>query len=120
MLQVTLDQWRALLAIVDEGGYAAAAEALGKSQSAVSYAINKLEDSLGVRGFTLAGRKAELTPAGEMLYRRAHAFVEEASALEQSAAYLSARWEAEITVAWGVLSCYEVIVYALSESDCWF
>lgn len=115
MLQVTLDQWRALLAIVDEGGYAAAAEALGKSQSAVSYAINKLEDSLGVRVFTLAGRKAALTPAGEMLYRRAHALVEEASALEKSAAYLSARCEAEITVAVEVIFPQWLLLEALDE-----
>ena len=36
--KITLDQWHALLAVVDEGGYASAAEALDKSQSAISYA----------------------------------------------------------------------------------
>lgn len=115
MLQITLDQWRALLAIVDEGGYAAAAEALNKSQSAVSYAINKLEGSLGVRVFALAGRKAVLTPAGEMLYRRAQALVEEASALEKSAAYLSARCEAEITLAVEVIFPQWLLLEALDE-----
>src|SRR5699024_7936371 len=115
MLQITLDQWRALLAIVDEGGYAAAAEALNKSQSAVSYAINKLESSLGVRVFALAGRKAVLTPAGEMLYRRAQALVEEASALEKSAAYLSARCEAEITLAVEVIFSQWLLLVALDE-----
>ena len=44
--KITLEQWRALLAVVDEGGYAAAAEALDKSQSAISYAIQKLETTL--------------------------------------------------------------------------
>jgi len=115
MLQITLDQWRALLAIVDGGGYAAAAEALGKSQSAISYAINKLEDSLGVRVFALSGRRAVLTPAGEMLYRRAHALVEEASALEKSAAYLSARCEAEITLAVEVVFPQWLLLEALDE-----
>ena len=43
MPRVTLDQWRALVAVVDAGGYAQAAEALHKSQSAVTYAVQKLE-----------------------------------------------------------------------------
>jgi len=41
--KVTLEQWRALLAVIDAGGYAKAAELLNKSQSAVSYAISQLE-----------------------------------------------------------------------------
>ncbi|MGH9577863.1 MAG: LysR family transcriptional regulator, partial [Terriglobales bacterium] len=35
-LRITLDQWRALLAVVDAGGYAQAAAALHKSQSTMS------------------------------------------------------------------------------------
>lgn len=115
MLQITLDQWRALLAVVDEGGYAAAAEALNKSQSAVSYAINKLETTLQLRVFTLEGRRAVLTPAGEMLYRRARALVEEASALERSASYLAARCEAEITLAVEAIFPHWLLLEALDE-----
>ena len=37
--RVTLEQWQALVAVVDAGGYAQAAERLNKSQSAVSYAV---------------------------------------------------------------------------------
>ena len=110
--RITLEQWRALLAVVDAGGYAQAAEALGKSQSAVSYAIQKLEASLDLRVFTLKGRKAALTPAGEVLYRRARALLSEADALEQAAAHLSLRHEAAIHVAvealfpnWLMLDC---------------
>lgn len=115
MLQITLDQWRALLAVVDEGGYAAAAEVLNKSQSAVSYAINKIEVSLGVRVFTLVGRRAVLTPAGEMLYRRARTLIDDANALEKSAAFLSARCEAEITLAVEVIFPQWLLLEALDE-----
>ena len=62
--KITLDQWQALLAVVDEGGYANAAEALDKSQSAISYAVQKIETELGVRAFSLEGRKAKLTETG--------------------------------------------------------
>lgn len=114
-LKITLDQWQAMLAVVDEGGYAAAAEALGKSQSAISYAINKLEASLGVRAFALEGRRAVLTPAGELLYRRAQTLLEEAEALEKSASFLSARYEAEITLAVEVIFPQWLLLESLAE-----
>ena len=99
MPRITLEQWRALLAVVDTGGYAQAAGRLHKSQSAVTYAIQKLESLLGVRAFALEGRKARLTPTGHLLYRRAAQLLDEASALERTAGTLSAGWEAEIYLA---------------------
>jgi len=43
---ITLDQWRALITVVDSGGYAQAAEVLHKSQSSVTYAVQKLQSQL--------------------------------------------------------------------------
>ena len=40
---LSLDQWRALIAVVEAGGYAQAAEALHLTQSALSHRIRKLE-----------------------------------------------------------------------------
>src|SRR5437588_12926100 len=110
--RITLDQWRALVAVVDEGGYAKAAAALHKSQSSVTYGVQQLESQLGVKAFKIAGRKAELTSTGELLYRRARYLLDEAAALEESAKRLSAGWEAEVRVAvevifptWLLLMC---------------
>jgi DNA-binding transcriptional LysR family regulator len=100
---VTLEQWRALVAVVDSAGYAQAAEALHKSQSAVTYAVQKLERQLGVKAFDIEGRKAVLTPTGQLLYRRARALLEEASGVERAARTLSAGWEAEIRIAVEIL-----------------
>lgn len=100
---VSLEQWRALIAVVDAGGYAQAAEALHKSQSAVTYAVQKIESQLGVQAFEIQGRKAVLTATGKMLYRRALALVGEAGDLEQMARKLSAGWEAEIGLAAEIL-----------------
>jgi DNA-binding transcriptional LysR family regulator len=96
---ITLEQWRSLLAVVDAGGYAQAAERLHKSQSAVTYALQKMESLLEVKIFELQGRKAVLTPTGQLLYRRAKALLDEAGALERAARRLSAGWEAEIRLA---------------------
>ena len=110
--RISLDQWRALLAVVDEGAYAKAAKALHKSQSSVTYAVQKLESLLGVKAFKIQGRKAGLTPTGELLYRRARYLLDEATGLEQAAKKLSAGWEAEIHLAvetifptWLLLGC---------------
>jgi DNA-binding transcriptional LysR family regulator len=97
--KVTLEQWRALLAVIDAGGYAKAAELLGKSQSAVSYAIAQLEAALNVKVFNLQGRKAVASPAGELLYRRAKLLLEQAERLEKSAGCLSVQVEPLIKIA---------------------
>jgi len=97
--RISLEQWRALVAVVDAGGYAQAAERIHKSQSAVTYAVQKLQAQLGVQAFRLEGRKAVLTDTGQLLYRRGQALLEEAENAEQAARTLSAGWEAEIRLA---------------------
>ena len=97
--RISLEHWRTLISVVDSGGYAQAAEALHKSQSAITYAVQKLESSLGVKAFEIEGRKARLTPTGQMLYRRAKALLEEAGRLESASKAVSAGWEAEIGIA---------------------
>lgn len=101
--RITLEQWRCLAMVVDAGGYAQAAARLHKSQSSVTYAVQKLERLLGVQAFQMRGRKAILTPTGEMLYRRARVLLEDAGALERAARKASAGWEPELTIAAEVL-----------------
>lgn len=112
--RITLEQWRSLIAVVEAGGYAQAAQLLHKSQSSVTYAVQKLEELLGVKAFVIQGRKAVLTPAGEMLYRRARLLLEEAGGLERAARKASAGWESEIAIAvevlfptWLILECLD-------------
>lgn len=100
---ISLEQWRALIAVVESGGYAQAAKNLNKSQSAVTYAVQKIEEMLSVAVFEIQGRKAALTATGEMLYRRARSLVEDAGLLERAAKTLSAGWEAELTLAVEIL-----------------
>ena len=112
--RITLDQWRALVAVVDAGGYARAAEALNRTQSTVSYAVHRIEALLDVELFKIEGRKAILTPAGEVLYRRARLLLERAEKLERGAKSLAAGWEPEVLIAveivfptWVLLRAFE-------------
>src|SRR5580704_12922191 len=111
--RISLEQWRSLLAVVDAGGYAQAAAVLHKSQSAVTYAVQKMESLLGVKIFEVIGRKAHLTATGQVLYRRAKALLDEAGALEGAAGSLAAGWEPELKLAveivfptWLLLQCF--------------
>src|SRR3984957_16803994 len=111
--RISLEQWRSLLAVVDAGGYAQAATVLHKSQSAVTYAVHKMESLLGGKIFEVIGRKAHLTATGQVLYRRAKALLEEAGALETAAGSLAAGWEPELKLAvevvfptWLLLECF--------------
>jgi DNA-binding transcriptional LysR family regulator len=97
--RLTFEQLRALVAVVDEGGYAKAADSLRKSQSSVTYAVQQLQAQLGIDVFRIVGRKAALTPTGQSVYRRARFLLDEATSLEESAKALSAGWEAEIRLA---------------------
>jgi len=101
--RVSLEQWRCLVAVVDAGGYAQAALTLHKSQSSVTYAIQKLESLLGLEAFVIEGRKAVLTATGQMLYRRARSLLEDAAGLERAARRTSAGWEPVIWVAAEIL-----------------
>jgi len=111
--RITLDQWRTLISVVEAGGYAQAAEALHKSQSTLTYAVQKLERLLGVKVFLIQGRKAVLTPTGQVLYRRGKTLMAEAVRLERAASSLAAGWEPELRLAvdgifpaWLLLECF--------------
>lgn len=110
--RITLEQWRALQAVVEAGGYAQAAAALHKSQSTVTYAVQKIESLLDVKVFAIQGRKAVLTETGKVLYRRARTLLEEAALLERGAAAMADEWQPEIRIAvehifptWLLLEC---------------
>ena len=109
---ITLDQWRALIAVIEAGGYAQAAAVLHKSQSSITYAVQKIESLLELRVFEIQGRKAIVTEAGQVLYRRARTLMEEALALERGAGSMAAGWQPELKIAveilfptWLMLEC---------------
>lgn len=55
------------LAVVDHGGFTAAADEVGVSQPALSLAVKELERELGVGLFDRVGRRVHLTAAGHAL-----------------------------------------------------
>jgi len=84
----SIDQIRTVLAVVEEGSFAAAGRRLRRATSVVSYAIANIEAQLGATLFVREGtRKPRLTAQGA-------AVVEELRRIEAALAGLGARVEA--------------------------
>lgn len=98
MAKTSLEQWAVLAAVVDAGGFAQAARRLHRSQSAVSYALSRLQQSLGLPLLAIEGRKSVLTAHGSTLLARARPLLKDLDTLEQLAQSLKQGWEPELTL----------------------
>jgi DNA-binding transcriptional LysR family regulator len=92
----TAEQWAVLKAVVELGSYAKAAQALHRSQPAISYAIANLQESLGVKLLEIQGRRAVLTPHGDTLLKRARSVLRELETVEHLAQVLKQGWEPQL------------------------
>ncbi len=75
MKQLSLDNLRSLVAVIELGGYAKAGDMLGKSQPAISLQIKKLEEQLGKRLFDKVGQRQIANLEGQQLYQHAKAML---------------------------------------------
>jgi DNA-binding transcriptional LysR family regulator len=96
LAKTSLEQWAVLAAVVDYGGFAQAAAALNRSQSAVSYAVARLQEALNVPLLVLEGRKAVLTAHGQTLLKRSRSLLTDLGNLELLARTLRQGWEPEL------------------------
>lgn len=67
MRNIDTDLLRTFVAIIDQGGFIKAGDALGRSQSAISMQMKRLEEICNCALFERAGRKMKMTPNGEKL-----------------------------------------------------
>jgi DNA-binding transcriptional LysR family regulator len=95
-MRTSLDNWAALAAVVDKGGFRQAAGYLHRSQSAISYSVSRLQEQLGVALLEPQGRKAVLTANGRHLLQRARALLADLVLLEDLAQSLKQAWEPEL------------------------
>lgn len=73
---------RSFLVIAETGNATRAGERIGRTQSAVSLQLRRLEERLGARLFEREARGMTLTEAGRILLPRARALLEDARAIE--------------------------------------
>jgi DNA-binding transcriptional LysR family regulator len=85
---LSLDQLSVFAAVVDNGSFSAAARALRRAQSAITYAVQGLELQTGSQLFDRTGYRPALTPAGAALLPRARRVLEAANVFRQQASGL--------------------------------
>lgn len=96
---LTLDQLRVLITIVDVGSFSAAGRKLHRAQSAISQAVATLESLQGVVLFDRSGHRPVLTEVGRVLVEQARRVLATASKFEAMAASTRAGLEPELALA---------------------
>jgi len=88
---VELDQIQTFLTVTDKGSFSKAAKDLYRTQPAISIKLRGLEKELGHRLLERRPRGLNLTPAGEVLYRRGRSILAEIATLKTELADLTAK-----------------------------
>jgi DNA-binding transcriptional LysR family regulator len=100
---VTLDQLRALVAVVEQGSFSAAARKLKRVQSAVSTSMANLEEHLGVPVWDRSTKIATLTPQGHAVLASARRILGEADGLRELTAGMANGLEAAVSLCFDAL-----------------
>lgn len=98
-MKISLELLHILDAIDRHGSFTAAARALHRVPSALSHAIAKLEDDLGLPLFMREGRRAYLNEAGRTLLDEGRLLLRSADELERRVRRIATGWEAELRIA---------------------
>lgn len=95
---ITIDLLRALDEIDQRGSFAAAAQALFKVPSALTYTIQKFEQDLDIELFDRSGHRAKLTQAGKLILDEGRLILRDIDSLATSAKKIAGGWEPQITI----------------------
>ena len=104
-----------LVAIADAGSIRAAADALGKSQPALTKALRQAEDDLGVALFQRSSRGVLLTEMGERVLARARTISSEISRLDDEVAQLRGEQVGAVHVSLSPLAAVKIMPQALTQ-----
>jgi len=97
-MKLDLDSIRVLNTVVEQGSFSAAAKKLHRAQSAVSYQIRKLENSLNLSIFDRQKYRAVLTAEGHAILSEGRRLLAQAENIEQLARQLAQEWEPSFEV----------------------
>jgi DNA-binding transcriptional LysR family regulator len=114
-MRLTLDALSVLDAIDRRGSFAAAAEELHRVPSAVTYAVQKLEEDLGISLFDRSGHRAQLTEAGRELLREGRHLLNAAAELEARVKRVAKGFEVELRVALDTIVLFDPLYPVIEE-----
>lgn len=114
-MRLTLDALSVLDIIDRKGSFAAAASALHRVPSAITYTVQKLEHDLGITLFDRQGYRATLTTAGRELLKEGRHLLQAIDALEARVKRVATGWEAELRIAVDDVIRFEAVLPLLAE-----
>lgn len=97
-MHLSLEAIQTLDAIDRHGSFAAAAIAMNKVPSAITYTIRKLEEELDLLLYDRRGHRAKLTDAGLELLVQGRLLLQAAQELEQRVKRAATGWEVELKI----------------------
>jgi DNA-binding transcriptional LysR family regulator len=110
---LSLDQIHVLLTVVEQGSFSGAARRLNRAQSAITYAVQKLEDQLGTPLFDRSSYRPTLTEAGRALLPAARRIATEVGAFKAQAHGMAQGLEAELSLVVDALFPMALLLEAL-------
>lgn len=116
MEDYSLEQFRVFLAVVDSGGFAAAARKLGKAQSVITYSIRRLEEQTGLILFDRAHYRPKLTDAGSTLLPRARLLVADLEDFDSHAQNFANGIEAMVSLVVNEFADMDGVIRALKQT----
>lgn len=109
-MSISLEQAKAFCAVVEQKGYAQAAEYLNKSHSALVYLIKSLESQLNVQVFDRESYRNQLTPTGRRVFQKCKEIMSKVEELDILCQELHDDWEASVKVVFdGIMSIHPFI-----------
>jgi len=110
-----IDDVPMFVAVVDQMGITAAADALGRPKSTVSTAISRLEHGLGIRLLDRNSRNLRVTEEGQTFYRQALLIMEQVREADATVAGLSAEPSGRLAVALPPAFTQEIVAPQLPQ-----
>lgn len=95
---LTLDQFQVFAAVADAGSFSAAARKLNRAQSAVTYAVQKLEEQIGAELFDRGAYRPVLSEAGRALLPRTLRILSEVADFRIQAHGIAGGLEGELSI----------------------
>ena len=112
---LTKEALEVLDAIDRKGSFAAAADALYRVPSAITYTIRKLEEDLQIALFLKDGRRAKMTPAAKILLEQGRKILNAMEELEKKAIEMHHGWEPKLNIAIDSILALEFIYPLLAK-----
>jgi DNA-binding transcriptional LysR family regulator len=117
---LALDQFIVFTAVADEGSFSRAARRLGRAQSAITYAIGRLEDQIGAPLFDRSAYRPALNGVGRALLPRARRILQDVDDFRAQAAGIARGLETRLSLVVSALAPMALLAPALADFNALF